>query len=266
MEARTRNIELKEALSLVFVEAKKFFETATVKFIDDDERRHYYGLSIIIDDDEKGVEKITPFKYKMSRDTLAGLYTALVKNGGKNSIQKMIICLNKAIIDGYFRGGPSWAIETLKNNHREDVTVDTAIKMFCGIIADAIGTSTARDNGGLYRLLGGDDETYLFFTEVLEAVEDGIPELEDIFSVPEIHNLPKIPCYTCKYSKVDDGVVRHCTKYKHLVTPTKYAENPEKWVDGIFDSDCGGFISAIIDDRCADCEKYECRIKQRTGR
>lgn len=265
MEARTRNIELKEALSLIFIEAKKFFEAATIKFIDDDERRHYYGLSIVIDDDEKGVEKITPFKYKMSRDTLAGLYTALVKNGGKNNIQKMITCLNKAIIDGYFRGGPSWAIETLKNNNREDVTVDTVIKMFCGIIADAIGTATARDNGGLYRLLGGEEECYLFFADVLEAVEDGIPELEDIFSVPKIHTLPKIPCYTCKYSEVENGV-RRCTKYKHLVTPQKYAENPEKWIDGEFSNDCGGFVSAIIDERCSKCDTYECRIKQRTAR
>ena len=262
MEAR--NIEIKEALSLVFIEAKRFFEASTIKFIDDDDK-HYYGLSIVIDDDEKGVEKLTPFKYKMSRDTLAGLYTALVKNGGKNSIQKMISCLNKAIINGYFRGGPSWAIETLKNNSREDVTVDTVIKMFCGIVSDAIGTAKARDNGGLYRLLGGEEESHLFFTEVLEAVEDGIPELEDIFSVPEIHTLPKIPCYTCKYSKVEDEV-RRCTKYRHLVTPTKYAENPEKWVDGIFDSDCGGFVSAIIDDRCCNCDKYECRIKQRTSK
>ena len=176
MEARTRNIELKEALSLVFIEAKKFFEASTIKFIDDDDK-HYYGISIIIDDEEKGVEKITPFKFKMSRDTLAGLYTALVKNGGKKKKKKMITCLNKAIIDGYFRGGPSWAIETLKNNHREDVTVDVVIKMFISIIANAIGTSTARDNGGLFRLLGGEDECYLFFTEVLQCIEDGIPEL-----------------------------------------------------------------------------------------
>lgn len=262
MEAR--QIELKEALSLVFVEAKKFFEASTIKFINDE--KHYYGICIIIDDDEKGIDKLTPFKYKMSRDTLAGLYTALVKNGGKNNIQKMIACLNKAIIEGYFKGGPSWAIETLKNNHREDVTVDTVIKIFISIITDAIGTATARDNGGLYRLLGGEEESYLFFSEVLEAVEDGIPELEDIFSVPEIHYLPRIPCYTCKYSKVDDGVVRHCTKYKHLVTPAKYAENPEKWIDGEFSNDCGGFVSAIIDERCSKCDTYECRIKQRTAR
>ena len=260
---KTKKIEIEKATAEVFLTATKFFESAGVHFIEEDAKVKPYGLRICIIENSKGVKIVSPFEFHMTRDTLAGLYVALVKGANENNIRKMIAALNRAIVNGYWYDEVySHHIETLKNNDLEDITVDYVVKSFVNIIKEAIGDITVKNNGDLYRILGGEKENQWFFTEVLRAVANSIPELEDVWSTPATQYLPKIACYTCKHAKVDrESGKLMCMQYAHTISGEEYSANPKKWIDGVYSPELEAFVSHIIDERCVDCEG-ECRIKR----
>lgn len=257
-----KNIEIQTSLSEVFLEAVDFFEGAGCKFINS-RRDHRYSLSILIDDSLKRITVITPFSFAMSRNTLAGLYVALIKGerfGGKRRIQMLIKVINDLIRDNYKRGSlVSFNIETGK--YRLKAT--EVIKIFMDITDRAMLHSLGGDKvthiGDIYSHLGGEVGTYHFFREVMLATEASIPNFDD--EAITIGHIPDIKCYTCKYCRVGDDGVRTCTKAATLLDAGVYSKDPNRYGDAHHSDTCEGLVSAIIDDRMNTCEDYIPRIK-----
>lgn len=264
MKKEVKNIELQTSLSEVFLDAVSFFEGAGCKFINT-KRDHRYSLSILIDDSLKRITIITPFTYAMSRNTMAGLYVALIKGerfGGKRRIQSLIKVINNLIRDNYRRGSLiSFNIETGKYR----LKAIEVIKIFGDIAERALNYSLGGDKieriGDIYSYLGGEVGTYYFFKEVMLATEASIPNLEDKTSNVVIGNIPDIRCYTCKFCKVSSNGVRTCTKAATLLSAEEYAKDPLKYGDAHHSDDCEGLVSVVIDNRMNTCEDYIPRIK-----
>lgn len=259
-----RNIEVKVAVSECFLDAKKFFEDAGVHFIDS-RKEHRYGLSILVDDTIKRPMAISPFSFGMSRNALAGLYVALIKNermGGGRRIQSLIKVLNNLIKDGYKNGSLlSHNIETGKYTIKSREVLKIFAEIFERALVFSLGGDTVEHVGDIYSLLGGEVGTYHFFKEVMIATEASIPNLEDKVSDVIIGHIPDIRCYSCKHCKVDENGARTCTKVATLLDADVYSKDPKKYGDAHHSDTCEGLVSAIIDDRMNTCEDYIPRIK-----
>lgn len=257
-----KNIELQTSLSEVFLDAVDFFEGAGCKFINS-KRDHRYSLSILIDDSLKRITVITPFSFAMSRNTLAGLYVALIKGerfGGKRRIQSLIKVINNLIRDNYKRGSLiSFNIETGK--YRLKAT--EVIKIFMDITDRAIKYSLGGDKvthiGDIYSHLGGEVGAYHFFKEVMLATEASIPNFDD--EVITIGHIPDIKCYCCKHCKCDRYGVRTCDLVCTSITGADYDAHPGRYIDAHHEGECKTLMSAVIDERMDTCENYEYRIK-----
>ena len=226
------------ALSEVFTSAVSFFESAGVKFIHKKYDMYQPGILIHINDKEYPTNKVkmlTPCCFGMSRDTLAALYTEITKNGSKSVKDLISVISHETAVIDYFMIC--------------DRTPEEIVKKFCGIVYQAIPEiSKLRNIGGIYRLIGGNAENSLFFREAIKAT---INESE----------LEKIPCYSCKYCRVDkEKGIRVCTKYVTLVDTERYAQEPSRYFDAVHSEYLGGLASHIIDERIDECEAYECRI------
>lgn len=257
-----KNIELQTSLSEVFLDAVDFFEGAGCKFINS-KRDHRYSLSILIDDSLKRITVITPFSFAMSRNTLAGLYVALIKGerfGGKRRVQMLIKVINNLISSGYKRGClTSHNIETGKYRFKSVDVLDIFGNITSKALEYSLGGDKIEHLGDIYSLLGGYDGTFQFFKEVMLATEASIPDLEEEVSV--VSHIANIKCYTCKHCKCDKNGVRTCDKVCTSITGKDYDAHPGRYTDAHHEGECKTLMSAVIDERMDTCEDYISRIK-----
>ena len=257
-----KNIELQTSLSEVFLDAVDFFEGAGCKFINS-KRDHRYSLSILIDDSLKRITVITPFSFAMSRNTLAGLYVALIKGerfGGKRRVQMLIKVINNLISSGYKRGClTSHNIETGKYRFKSVDVLDIFGNITSKALEYSLGGDKIEHLGDIYSLLGGYDGTFQFFKEVMLATEASIPDLEEEVSV--VSHIANIKCYTCKHCKCDKNGVRTCDKVCTSITGKDYDTHPGRYTDAHHEGECKTLMSAVIDERMDTCEDYISRIK-----
>lgn len=257
-----KNIELQTSLSEVFLDAVDFFEGAGCKFINS-KHDHRYSLSILIDDSLKRVTVITPFSFAMSRNTLAGLYVALIKGerfGGKRRIQSLIKVINNLIRDNYKRGSKiSFNIETGKYRLKSTEVLKILADITERALTYSLGGDRIEHIGDIYAYLGGEVGTYHFFREVILATEASIPNFDDGAIV--IGHIPDIKCYCCKHCKCDKNGVRTCDKVCTSITGKDYDAHPGRYTDAHHEGECKTLMSAVIDERMDTCEDYESRIK-----
>lgn len=253
------NIERNLSSSEIFIDAVNFFTACGCTFINH-RKDHRYSLSILIDDSLKRIKVISPFTYAMSRNTLAGLYTVIIKDerfGGKNRIKSLIKVINDIIYDGYEKGKTlSYDIETGYYIH----TSMDVLSTFFDITSKAIKFSLPNGYeiehlGDIYVLLGGEAGCKRFFNDVFNALHETI--MSDVLAVRYI---PNIKCYTCKHCRCINRV-RICNKVCTSISGIEYDENPGKYFDAHHSGASAALVSAVIDERMDRCNDYECRIK-----
>lgn len=249
------------AYSEVFLNAVKFFQGADVKFASKTDARSY-GLAIVLDDTLSRPVIINPFTLAMSRDGLARFYTALTKGeriGGEHRIQQLLKTINEVIRDGYQKGcSISFNIETGKYRFGAMKVISIMDTILTNALEYSMGKKEIKHLGDLYTLLGGNNGVYYFFKEVLEATEASIPDIEDTETTPTKY-LQKIKCRTCRYCKCDEYGEYICTKVSTVISAERYGSDPLRYYDAHHSNRCEGLVSAIIDDRIDECNKYRMR-------
>lgn len=258
---KNNNIERLTAYSEVFLNAVKFFRGAGVKFASKRDERSY-GLAIVLDDSLKNPVIINPFCLAMSRDGLARFYIALTKGeriGGEHRFQMLLKTINTVVRDGYRKGcSISFNIETGKYRLGAVQVLSIMGNIITNALEYSMGGKDIKHLGDLYTLLGGENGTYYFFKEVLEATEASIPDLEEEEDVP-IGTIQKIRCYSCKYCICDEDGERTCSKVSTVISAERYGSDPSKYYDAHHSNRCEGLVSSIIDDRIDECNKYRRR-------
>lgn len=263
MKKNITNYELQESLSSVYLEASKFLKDAGVNFVESEKDHRKYGINLYINDEEKMISMSSPFEFKMSRNTLAGLYSACLKGerfGGAHRISCLIKVLNRLIRNEYYGSDLSHDIETGKNNLMPSEVLGKMKKIFERAMLHSLGGDHLLHYGDVYTLLGGKVGTYYFFRDLMIATRESIPDVTEDRHKPLVY-MPDIKCYTCKYCKCDENGIRNCTKVATFVSAEKYAAHPNRYPDARHSEECEGLVSTIIDSRMDECEDYECRIK-----